>query len=173
MKKDSSFTNDSWKGLYNCGKHEWIETEDAGLIGGSRYSRPGEASLAHHGMLFLDELPEFKRHVVEALRQPLEDDDRITIGRAALTLTYPAHFMLVAAMNPCPCGQLTNPQRECSCTAVAVQRYCDRLSGPLLDRIDLHVGVPARPPTDRWRGRRQPVLRRDWRSCHGGQGSSA
>ncbi len=115
---------------------------DAGLIGGGRYPRPGEASLAHHGVLFLDELPEFKRHVVEALRQPLEDD-HITIGRAALTLTYPARFMLVAAMNPCPCGQLTNPQRECSCTATAVQRYCNRLSGPLLDRIDLHVDVPA------------------------------
>ena len=115
---------------------------DAGLIGGGRYPRPGKASLAHHGVLFLDELPDFKRHVVETLRQPLEDDP-ITIGRAALTLTYPARFMLVAAMNPCPCGQLTNPQRECSCSAVAVQRYCNRLSGPLLDRIDLHVDVPA------------------------------
>ena len=115
---------------------------DAGLIGGGRYPRPGEVSLAHHGVLFLDELPEFKRHVVEALRQPLEDD-HVTIGRAALTLTYPARFMLVAAMNPCPCGHLTDPDRECICTAAAVQRYCGRLSGPLLDRIDLHVEVPA------------------------------
>ena len=112
------------------------------MIGGGRYPRPGEVSLAHHGVLFLDELPEFKRHVVEALRQPLEDD-HVTIGRAALTLTYPARFMLVAAMNPCPCGHLTDPDRECICTAAAVQRYCGRLSGPLLDRIDLHVEVPA------------------------------
>ena len=115
---------------------------DAGLIGGGRYPRPGEVSLAHHGVLFLDELPEFKRHVVEALRQPLEDD-RVTISRASLTLTYPAQFMLIAAMNPCPCGHLSDPARECICTEAAVQRYSNRLSGPLLDRIDLYVEVPA------------------------------
>jgi len=114
---------------------------DAGLIGGGSYPRPGEVSLAHHGVLFLDELPEFRRHVLEALRQPLEDHC-ITIGRAAVTLTYPARFMLVGAMNPCPCGHLGDPGRECTCTEAMVQRYRTRLSGPLLDRMDLHVEVP-------------------------------
>ena len=114
---------------------------DAGLIGGGPYPRPGEVSLAHHGVLFLDELPEFRKHVIEALRQPLEDHC-ITIGRAAVTLTYPARFMLVAAMNPCPCGHLGDPRRDCVCTPVMVQRYRARISGPLLDRMDLHVEVP-------------------------------
>ena len=114
---------------------------DAGLIGGGPYPRPGEVSLAHHGVLFLDELPEFRKHVIEALRQPLEDHS-ITIGRAAVTLTYPARFMLVAAMNPCPCGRLGDPRHECACTQPVVERYRTRLSGPLLDRMDLHVEVP-------------------------------
>ncbi|HJP29268.1 MAG TPA: YifB family Mg chelatase-like AAA ATPase [Candidatus Latescibacteria bacterium] len=115
---------------------------DGGLIGGGRVPRPGEVSLAHHGVLFLDELPEFHRRVVEALRQPLEEA-RVTIGRAAATLSYPSRFMLVASMNPCPCGYLGHGRQECVCQAVAVERYRTRLSGPLLDRIDLHVSVPA------------------------------
>jgi magnesium chelatase family protein len=117
---------------------------DAGLIGGGHYPRPGEVSLAHRGVLFLDELPEFKKHVLEVLRQPLEDG-MVTISRAAMSLTYPADLMLVAAMNPCPCGYLTDEQHQCTCTPQQVQRYRARLSGPLLDRIDLHVEVPAVP----------------------------
>ena len=111
---------------------------DAGLIGGGIYPRPGEVSLAHHGVLFLDELPEFRQHVIEALRQPLEDY-WVTIARAAVTLSYPARFMLIAAMNPCPCGYLSDAQHECTCTAAMIQRYRSRVSGPLLDRMDLHV----------------------------------
>jgi magnesium chelatase family protein len=117
---------------------------DAGLIGGGHYPRPGEVSLAHRGVLFLDELPEFKKHVLEVLRQPLEDGI-VTISRAAISLTYPANFMLVAAMNPCPCGYLTDEQHQCVCSPQQIQRYRSRLSGPLLDRIDLHVDVPAVP----------------------------
>ena len=116
---------------------------DIGLIGGGRYPRPGEVSLAHNGVLFLDELPEFKKHVLEVLRQPLEDK-QVTISRAAFSLTFPASFMLVAAMNPCPCGFLGS-EKECSCTPMQIQRYRSRLSGPLLDRIDLHIEVPAVP----------------------------
>lgn len=117
-------------------------TSDAGLIGGGALPRPGEVSLAHHGVLFLDELPEFDRSVLEVLRQPLEDQ-RVTISRAAMTLTFPASFMLAAAMNPCPCGFWNDPTRECRCTPLQIQRYVGRISGPLLDRIDIHIDVPA------------------------------
>ncbi len=114
---------------------------DAGLIGGGSIPRPGEVSLAHNGVLFLDELPEFKKNVLEMLRQPLEDGE-VFICRAAQSLTFPASFMLVAAMNPCPCGYLGDNAHECTCTPPQLQRYRNRLSGPLLDRIDLHVDVP-------------------------------
>ncbi|MEW6387418.1 MAG: YifB family Mg chelatase-like AAA ATPase [Thermodesulfobacteriota bacterium] len=117
---------------------------DAGLIGGGTLPRPGEVSLAHHGVLFLDELPEFKRSTLEVLRQPLEEG-RVTISRATTSLTYPARFMLVAAMNPCPCGFLGDPKRVCACTPKQVQQYRARISGPLLDRIDLQIQVPAVP----------------------------
>src|SRR5437016_5887762 len=115
---------------------------DAGLIGGGALPRPGEVSLAHQGVLFLDELPEFDRSVLEVLRQPLEDQ-KVTISRAAMSLTFPASFMLAAAMNPCPCGFWNDPTRECRCTPLQIQRYVGRVSGPLLDRIDIHVDVPA------------------------------
>jgi len=120
---------------------------DAGLVGGGRNPRPGEVSLAHHGVLFLDELPEFKRQVLEVLRQPLEDGV-VTLSRASGTITYPARFMLVAAMNPCPCGYLGDPRKPCRCTPKQIQGYQSRVSGPLLDRIDLQVVVPAVPFKD-------------------------
>jgi len=120
---------------------------DAGLVGGGVYPRPGEISLAHRGVLFLDELPEFKKHVLEVLRQPLEDG-RVTISRAAVALSYPADLMLVAAMNPCPCGYHSDPRHACICQPVQIQRYRARISGPLMDRIDLHVEVPAVPYED-------------------------
>ncbi len=115
---------------------------DVALIGGGTYPRPGEVSLSHNGVLFLDELPEFHRNVLEVLRQPLEDGV-VTISRAAISLTYPARFMLVSAMNPCPCGYYGHPTRECTCTPFMIQKYISRISGPLMDRIDLHINVPA------------------------------
>jgi magnesium chelatase family protein len=115
---------------------------DAGLIGGGAVPKPGEVSLAHNGVLFLDELPEYKKHVLEVMRQPLEEN-RVTISRANSSITYPAQFMLVAAMNPCPCGYYGDPQHDCRCTPTQIQRYRAKISGPLLDRIDLHVQVPS------------------------------
>jgi magnesium chelatase family protein len=117
---------------------------DAGLCGGGANPRPGEISYAHNGVLFLDELPEFKRQVLEVLRQPLEEG-RISISRARFAVDYPARFMLVASMNPCPCGHLNNPARECVCPPANVQRYLSKISGPLMDRIDLHVEVTPVP----------------------------
>ena len=116
---------------------------DAGLIGGgSGTPRPGEVSLAHHGVLFLDELPEFPRNVLEMLRQPLEEGS-VTVARSNMTLSFPSDFILIAAMNPCPCGFFSDPTHECRCTGAIIQRYLSKVSGPLLDRIDLHIEVPA------------------------------
>jgi magnesium chelatase family protein len=131
------------------------------LVGGGSRPRPGEISLAHHGVLFLDELPEFSRHVLEVMREPMESG-RIHIARASHERRYPARFQLVAAMNPCPCGHLGDPRQRCQCTAAQIQRYQARVSGPLLDRIDLQVEVPALPPeqlTSREEGEPSSVVR--------------
>lgn len=140
-------------------RHPHHTISDAGLVGGGHHPRPGEISLAHRGVLFLDELPEFRRNVLEALRQPLEDGV-ITISRSAASVTYPAAFMLVAAMNPCPCGHFGDHHRPCSCSALQVRNYRSRVSGPLLDRIDLHVEVP-------------PVRFRELRGGREGESSAA
>jgi magnesium chelatase family protein len=132
---------------------------DAGLLGGGTHPLPGEVSLAHRGVLFLDELPEFHRNVLEVLRQPLEDG-HVTISRAAATLDYPSQFILVAAMNPCPCGYAGDPKRECRCTSQKIQAYRNRISGPLLDRIDIHIEVP-------------PVRYQDLSSLASGEASAA
>ena len=124
---------------------------DAGLVGGGAVPRPGEVSLAHHGVLFLDELPEFKRHVLDGLRQPLEDGT-VTVTRASASLRYPARVMLVAAMNPCPCGYYGDRLRECLCSPVQIRKYRARVSGPLLDRIDIHLEVPPVPVRELSRG---------------------
>jgi magnesium chelatase family protein len=134
---------------------------DAGLVGGGNPPRPGEVSLAHAGVLFLDELPELRRHALEALRQPLEDG-RVQLGRARISLEYPARFMLVAAMNPCPCGYHGSGCGRCVCSPVQVERYVGRMSGPLLDRIDLHVQVPSLAGerlTDERRGEHSALIR--------------
>ena len=115
---------------------------DAALVGGGSFPRPGEVSYAHYGVLFLDELPELKKNVLEVLRQPLEDS-KVTVSRSKLSLEFPANFMLAAAMNPCPCGYFTDPNKECTCAPPSIQRYMAKISGPLLDRIDIHIEVPS------------------------------
>ncbi|MFH1380263.1 MAG: YifB family Mg chelatase-like AAA ATPase [bacterium] len=120
---------------------------DVALIGGGSHPKPGEISLAHNGILFLDEFPEFHRHVLEVMRQPIENGT-VRISRSMASLQFPTRFILLAAMNPCPCGYYTHPEKQCSCTPHAVQKYMSRISGPLLDRIDMHVQVPALPVKD-------------------------
>ncbi len=134
---------------------------DAGLVGGGTFPHPGEISLAHNGVLFLDELPEFKRTVLEVMRQPMEDRI-VTISRAKLTVEFPASFMLVASMNPCPCGYYNHPERDCVCAPGVVQRYLNKISGPLLDRIDIHVEVvpvPFRELSEERKGEKSELVR--------------
>ncbi len=119
-------------------------SSDVALVGGGPYPKPGEVTLSHHGILFLDELPEFGRNVLESLRQPLEDR-YVTVSRAAKTVRYPAQFMLIGAMNPCPCGYYTDSKRPCHCSPLQIQKYMSKISGPLLDRIDIHLEVPSLP----------------------------
>ncbi len=138
------FHSEHWRRRPFRAPHHTAST--AALVGGGTHPRPGEISLAHHGILFLDELPEFSRTVLEALREPLETG-QISLSRAARQVEYPARFQLVAAMNPCPCGHLGNPDATCRCTAEQIARYRNKLSGPLLDRIDLQIEVPALPGT--------------------------
>jgi magnesium chelatase family protein len=137
------FSLDRWAVRPTCGPHH--SASAVALVGGGSPPRPGEISLAHHGVLFLDELPEFPRAALEALREPLESG-RITIARAARRAEFPARFQFIAAMNPCPCGSLGAAHKNCRCTPDQVSRYQGKLSGPLLDRIDLHVEVPTLPP---------------------------
>ncbi len=145
----------------------------AGLVGGGQWPRPGEISLAHRGLLFLDEMPEFSQHVLEVLRQPLEDKV-VTISRAQGSLTFPANFMLVGAMNPCPCGYAGDPEKECTCSPSLIARYQKRLSGPLLDRIDIHVEVPRVPfqkLADDRRGEASAAIRARVEAARARQGS--
>jgi magnesium chelatase family protein len=133
----------------------------AALVGGGTNPAPGEISLAHNGVLFLDELPEFRRDVLDVLRQPMEEN-AVTISRVSSTLTYPAKFMLVAAMNPCPCGYFTDPKLGCHCSPFQIQNYLSKISGPLLDRIDIHLEVPRldfEHLTDRRRGETSKDIR--------------
>lgn len=135
---------------------------DVALIGGGQVPKPGEVSLAHNGVLFLDELPEFKRNVLEVLRQPLENGE-VTVSRAVASVTYPASFMLVSAMNPCPCGYLGDSRHQCTCTPGHIHRYRRRVSGPLLDRIDIHIEVPAVPYKElstEYSGEKSEVIRK-------------
>jgi magnesium chelatase family protein len=135
---------------------------DVALIGGGQVPRPGEVSLAHHGILFLDELPEFKRNVLEVLRQPIESG-AVTVSRAVATVSYPAQFVLVAAMNPCPCGFFGDSRHQCTCTPGMINRYRSRVSGPLLDRIDIHIDVPAvqyKELSNDYLGERSEAIRR-------------
>jgi magnesium chelatase family protein len=151
------------------GKHSLITTRafraphhtisDSGLIGGGTYPRPGEVSLAHNGVLFLDELAEFNRHVLEVMRQPLEDGE-VTISRASGSVKFPSRFMLIAATNPCPCGHANDPRRQCSCSTMQIQKYMSKISGPLLDRIDIHLEVA-------------PVEYRDLSNKKGGESSAS
>lgn len=141
---------------------------DAALVGGGTNPNPGEISLSHNGVLFLDELPEFKKNVLEVLRQPMEEG-AVTIARVAGTHTYPAKFMLVAAMNPCPCGYFTDPKRQCHCSPIQIQNYLSRISGPLLDRIDIHLEVPRlklEHLTDKRRGEPSAEIRKRVCSAH-------